>query len=220
MILRFLDILLSSVAIMILFPLLVPIMLVLKFSGEGEVFYLQERVGYEGKHFKLFKFATMLKDSPNMGTKEITINNDPRVLPFGVFLRKTKLNELPQLWNILVGDMSIVGPRPMVPRTYDHYSLNSRSKLSKVRPGLTGIGSIIFRDEEKYLANRENPMDFYKKYIIPYKSELEIWFVNNLSLLLYCKIILVTAWVVLFSSSKIPQKTFKDLPKIPTALRI
>ena len=92
--------------------MLVPVAIVLRLTGEGEVFFLQERVGKDGKPFKLYKFATMLKNSPNMGTGTVTLKHDPRVLPVGRFLRKTKINELPQLLNILIGDMSVVGPRP------------------------------------------------------------------------------------------------------------
>ena len=98
---RFFDILFSGLALLLLSPLLVPIGIILKCSGEGEVFFLQERIGKDGKLFKLFKFATMLKDSPNLGTGTVTMRGDPRVLPVGKFLRKTKINELPQIINIL-----------------------------------------------------------------------------------------------------------------------
>ena len=125
---RILDFTLSLIAILILSPFIVPIILILRFTGEGEVFYLQKRIGKGGVEFGLLKFATMLKNSPKIGAGEITLKNDPRVLPLGRFLRKTKLNELPQLINILTGDISIVGPRPMVPNTFSKYS--EESKLS------------------------------------------------------------------------------------------
>ena len=161
----------------------------------------------------------MLKDSPNMGAGDITVQGDPRVLPFGKFLRKSKLNELPQLWNIFIGDMSVVGPRPMVPNTYLFYSEEARLKLNTIRPGLTGIGSIIFRDEERFLADHDRPIQFYKEHIIPYKSKLEIWFVENNSLWLYIKIIFVTAWVVIFPSSNLADNLFKSIPSLPESLR-
>ena len=132
---RLLDIFFSSLALLVLLPFLFPISLILRFTGEREIFYKQKRVGKNGIHFNVLKFATMLKDSPNIGAGEITLKNDPRVLPFGSFLRKTKINELPQLWNILCGEMSIVGPRPMVPNTYKKYKMNDREIISKVRPG-------------------------------------------------------------------------------------
>ena len=108
---RTLDVVLSFLALVVLAPFLLPVVVILRFTGEGEVFYIQERAGRGGNSFGLYKFATMLKNSPNIGAGEITVREDPRVLPFGQFLRKTKLNELPQLWNIFIGDMSVVGPR-------------------------------------------------------------------------------------------------------------
>ena len=201
-----------------LIPLLIPLCIVLLLTGEGEIIFAQERIGRNKKKFYLFKFATMLKNSPNIGAGEITVRGDPRVLPFGQFLRKTKLNELPQLWNIFIGDMSVVGPRPMVLNTYAHYPEEAREKLNTIRPGLTGIGSIVFRDEERYLADRDEPMEFYREHIIPYKSDLELWFVENNTLWLYIKIIFVTAWVVVFPSSTIVDKAFDGIPSLPGSL--
>lgn len=215
---RFLDVVLSFLALAVLAPFLIPVTVILRFTGEGEVFYIQERAGRGGNSFGLYKFATMLKNSPNIGAGEITVRGDPRVLPFGRFLRKTKLNELPQLWNIFIGDMSVVGPRPMVLNTYAHYPEEARQKLNTIRPGLTGIGSIVFRDEERYLADRDDPMKFYREHIIPYKSDLELWFVENNTLWSYIKIIFVTAWVVVFPSSNIVDKAFDGIPSLPDSL--
>ena len=215
---RFLDVVLSFLALVTLAPFLIPVVVILRFTGEGEVFYIQERAGRGGNSFGLYKFATMLKNSPNIGAGEITVREDPRVLPFGKFLRKTKLNELPQLWNIFIGDMSVVGPRPMVLNTYAYYPEEAREKLNTIRPGLTGIGSIVFRDEERYLADRDEPMEFYREHIIPYKSDLELWFVENNTLWSYIKIIFVTAWVVLFPSSNIVERVFVGIPRLPDTL--
>ena len=215
---RFLDVVLSFLALVVLAPFLLPVVVILRFTGEGEVFYIQERAGRGGDSFGLYKFATMLKNSPNIGAGEITVRGDPRVLPFGQFLRKTKLNELPQLWNIFIGDMSVVGPRPMVLNTYAHYPEEAREKLNTIRPGLTGIGSIVFRDEERYLTDRDEPMEFYREHIIPYKSDLELWFVEKNTLWLYIKIIFVTAWVVVFPSSTIVDKAFDGIPRLPDSL--
>ena len=215
---RFFDVVLSFLALVAFAPFLLPVIVILRFTGEGEVFYIQERAGRGGYSFGLYKFATMLKNSPNIGAGEITVQADPRVLPFGKFLRKTKLNELPQLWNIFIGDMSVVGPRPMVLNTYAHYPEEARQKLNTIRPGLTGIGSIVFRDEERYLAGRDEPMEFYREHIIPYKSDLELWFVENSTLWLYIKIIFVTAWVVVFPSSNIMNKAFDGIPSLPDSL--
>ena len=220
MLIRFFDILFSLLALLFLLPLFAPITLILRFTGEKEIFYRQERVGQFGSTFNLLKFATMLKESPTIGAGEITLKNDPRVLPFGRFLRKTKINELPQLINILFGQISIVGPRPMVPNTFLKYSPKAQLELKKVRPGLTGIGSIIFRDEEKFLEGKADPRKFYDQHIIPYKNDLELWYIKNESITTYFKIIFVTAWVIMFSRSKIYEKLFSQLPKLPPSLKL
>lgn len=220
MVQRFLDIILSFIALLILFPILVPVAIVLRLTGEGEIFYIQERVGQHGKHFGLIKFSTMLKDSPNIGAGEITVTDDPRVLPVGKILRKSKINELPQIWNILIGDMSLVGPRPMVPNTFSKYPENDKATLNSVRPGLTGVGSIIFRDEEKLLNAANNPQIFYDERIIPYKSSLEVWFVQNNSVKVYLWSILLTAWVLFFPNSRIVERVFSGLPAAPKYLKL
>ena len=157
---RFLDIVLSFLALVVLTPFLLPIIIILRLTGEREVFYIQERVGREGNSFGLYKFATMLKNSPNIGAGEITVSGDPRVLPFGKFLRKTKLNELPQLWNIFIGDMSIIGPRPQTERCFDAFPEESQAIITLVKPGLSGIGSIVFRDEEEMMHGHQDPDKF------------------------------------------------------------
>lgn len=204
---------LSGLALLVLSPLLVPIMILLKFTGEGEVFYVQERIGFGRKPFGLLKFATMLKNSPSIGSGTVTVKNDPRVLPMGKFLRKTKINELPQLLNIFFGDMSIVGPRPLVKKGFEAYSLKVQDCISRVRPGLSGIGSIIFRDEESLLDGRENPVDFHERIIGGYKGELEEWFVANNGIRLYFLVIFVTAWIVIFPRSNIAWRVFSELPE-------
>lgn len=216
---RFFDILISVLALLAISPLLILTSIILKFSGEGEVFYRQIRVGENGKYFKLLKFATMVKNSPKIGAGEITLPNDPRVLPVGKFLRKTKINELPQIINILKGDISVVGPRPMVPNTFAKYPKNNKEIIMNVKPGLTGIGSIIFRDEESYLKDKLNPSIFYDEKIIPYKSDLEVWYVKNSSIKNYFIIILLTAWIIIFPKSNIIGLAFKDLPTKPDFLK-
>ena len=148
---RIFDIILSSLALLVCFPLMLPLAVILKSTGEGEIFFIQDRIGKKGKVFGLFKFATMLKDSPNIGTGTVTMKNDPRVLPVGKFLRKTKINELPQLLNILFGQMSIIGPRPLTIQTFSAYSVDTQNIIKQVRPGLSGVGSIIFRGEEEIM---------------------------------------------------------------------
>ena len=196
-------------------------MLILRLTGEGEIFFLQERIGKDGKKFKLYKFATMVKNSQNIGSKTITIKNDPRVLPLGKFLRKSKLNEGPQLLNIFFGSMSVVGPRPLTEETFNLYADYVQNQVSMVRPGLSGIGSIIFRDEENILNLREEDSTiFYQQNIAPYKGELEIWYVNHYSIFTYLKVIITTIWIVIFPSSKIYRYFFRELPETPDRLKI
>ncbi len=216
---RFFDIIFSGLALLILSPLMIPIIIILKLTGEGEIFYKQRRVGKDGKIFELLKFATMLKNSSNIGTQTVTIKDDPRVLPFGKFLRKTKINELPQLLNILKGDMSIIGPRPQTSRCFLAFPNKSQLAILKVKPGLSGIGSIVFRDEESMLDNKVNRLKFYDKVIAPYKGELEQWYVKHQSILTYFTLIGITAWVVIFPKSKIYKNIFSDLPKVSKELK-
>lgn len=215
---RLLDIVLSSLALLALSPLLIPVVLILRFTGEGEVFFIQQRVGLGGKPFGLYKFATMLKDSPNLGTGTVTVKDDPRVLPFGRFLRKTKINELPQLINIFTGDMSVIGPRPQTRRCFDAFPASSQAVIVKVRPGLSGIGSIVFRDEEDLMHASAEPERFYDEVIMPYKGRLEEWYVVHQGLWVYLASIFVTAWVVLFPKSKLVWRLFPGLPSPPQAL--
>ena len=210
---RLFDILFSGLALLVLAPFLIPIIFILRFTGEGEVFYIQDRVGKDRKIFGLWKFATMLKNSPYIGTQTVTVKSDSRVLPFGKFLRKTKINELPQLFNIILGDMSIIGPRPQTQRCFLAFPKKSQEAIIQVKPGLSGIGSIVFRDEESMLDN--NKMDrlkFYDDTIAPYKGKLEQWYVVNQSLSTYFKLIALTIWTVITSKSKIYLKIFNDLP--------
>ena len=215
---RLLDILLSGLALLVLSPLLVPIAIALRLTGEGEVFFIQQRVGRGGRPFGLYKFATMLKDSPNIGTGTVTVKGDPRVLPLGRFLRKTKINELPQLLNIFKGDMSIIGPRPQTQRCFDAFPARSQAEIIKVRPGLSGIGSIVFRDEEELMHASAEPERFYDEVIMPYKGALEEWYVAHQGLWTYLAAIFATAWVVLFPKSDIVWKLFPGLPASPAEL--
>ena len=212
---RLLDVTVSVIALIILLPIFIPIIIILRFSAEGEVFYFQERYGIHNSRFQIWKFATMLKNSMNIGTGSITLQNDPRVTRIGSFLRKTKINELPQIINILKGDISLVGPRPLVTKTFTAYNEEVQSKIYNVKPGLTGIGSIIFRDEESIISavKDEDPHEFYKRIIAPYKGELEMWYQSNNSFFLDLQLIFMTAWVIFVPTSKLYEKWFKDLPK-------
>jgi lipopolysaccharide/colanic/teichoic acid biosynthesis glycosyltransferase len=205
----------SFFAIIILLPFMLPIMLILKLTGEHYIFYKQMRVGCYGKEFAVFKFATMLRDSPNLPGGFCTYKDDSRILPIGKFLRKTKINELPQLINIFLGQMSIVGYRPLVRQGYENYSEEMKKKLYYVKPGLSGIGSIALRNEEEILQTVDDRDNFYKNVIMPYKEQLESWYVENKNLLVYFKIIIATIFVVIKSSSCTWYDMFKHLPSAP-----
>ena len=128
---RFLDIICASFGLIVLLPLLCPLAILLRMTGEGKVFYRQERMGFGSKPFFILKFATMLENSPSLGSGDITLRNDPRVLPVGRVLRKTKINELPQLWNVLIGEMSLVGPRPLTLNQFGLYSADTRQSSQR-----------------------------------------------------------------------------------------
>ena len=216
---RVFDIISSGIALTILSPLLIPIIILLKVTGEGEIWYFQERVGYKNKIFKIFKFATMLKNSANMAGGLITLKNDPRLTPLGGFLRSSKINELPQLLNIFLGDMSVVGPRPVMKKSFDAYPANIQEVIYNVKPGLTGIGSIIFRDEETLITEIRDKggdtWDFYTNKIYPFKGEVELWYQKNRGIWTDIKIIFITAWVIFFPKSELVYRWFPTLPHRP-----
>ncbi|RMF12229.1 MAG: sugar transferase [Alphaproteobacteria bacterium] len=210
---RSLDLVLSLTALAILLPVFIPIMVVLRFTGEGEVFYLQERIGLGRKPFKIIKFATMLKDSPNLEGGDITVDKDPRILPFGNFLRKTKINELPQIFNVLFGSMSIVGPRPLTPRVFDLFGEDYKEVLDTVKPGITGLGSVAFRNEEELLSGANDHVQMYREKIVPRKTALERYYRDHVGAWTDIKVILLTVIVVLLPSRDLSYTFFPDLPK-------
>ena len=210
---RFFDIVFSALAMIVLLPVFIPVIIILILTGEHEVFFKQERVGYKNKIFGIFKFATMLKNSPNMGLGDVTVRNDPRITKAGKFLRRSKLNELPQLLNILLGDMSFVGPRPLTQKGFDQYSPEIRNTIYHVRPGLTGIGSVVFRDEELLITNSQlAPLEFYSEYILPHKGALELWYQKHQGFFTDVMILFLTGWYVFFPKSKLVYKVFPSLP--------
>ena len=153
----------------------------------------------------------MLKDSINLGTGTLTLRNDPRVTSVGKILRLTKINELPQIINVLKGDMSIVGPRPLLQQSFDLYPDEVKRRIYNWKPGITGIGSIIFRDEEKILSSSSDPKTMYAT-IYPYKGALEMWYQDHISFYTDCMIMFLTGWAIFFPDSKLMNKIFKDLP--------
>jgi lipopolysaccharide/colanic/teichoic acid biosynthesis glycosyltransferase len=216
---RFFDILFCLIALILLLPVFLIIILILKYSGEGEVFYLQPRVGFKGDYFNVIKFATMLKNSSNMDLGTVTIKNDPRILKIGNCLRNTKINELPQLINVLKGDMSLIGPRPLTKVAFNSYLPKIQVSLKTSKPGLSGIGSIVFREEEKILSLVSNPKKFHLTIISSYKGELEKWYVNNKNLYMYFFLILLTVVVVVFPKFNIFKINLQNIPLPPSELK-
>ena len=218
---RLLDFLLALVAILILLPFMTPLLILLRVTGDGEVFYYQKRKGRYGKDFLLIKLATMKKDSVNNGMGSITVRDDPRIKFMGYTLRRWKVNELPQLVNILLGDLSVVGPRPLIAGTtgYNAYSDDLKSTIFSNRPGLTGIGSIVFRDEEAILSSVDNPHDFYVRKLAPCKAHLELWYFENKSLKVDIGIIICTAVSIILPKSRLHEKMFPGIPKVPESLK-
>ena len=215
---RFFDIIFSIAAILVFSPILMSTCIILRLTGEGEIFYKQKRVGRLGRSIEIIKFATMLKNSPHIGTGTVTLMDDPRVLPVGRFLRKSKINELPQLFNVLSGDMSLIGPRPQTQRCFQAFPESLQDRIVSVRPGLSGIGSIFFRNEESMLHDAEDAELFYDTVIMPYKGELEAWYASQNSLGLYFMLILSTVYVVLTGKILLSKTVLTSIPSTPKRL--
>jgi lipopolysaccharide/colanic/teichoic acid biosynthesis glycosyltransferase len=214
---RLLDILVAGLLLVLLSPLLVVIMAILAVTGEREIFYAQTRIGRLGRPIRVLKLVTMMKGSSKMAGGTLTVPDDPRVLPVGKILRKTKLNELPQLWNVVRGDMSLVGPRPLAEDDFACYSEAVQREVVKVRPGLTGVGSVVFRDEERRLAESDlPPLECYRLEIAPRKGALESWYVENQSLGLDLKLLALTVVAVLAPRSTLHERML-ELPSEPEA---
>lgn len=192
---RFLDLIFSFLGLFLLSPFFLFIAIFIKLNSRGSVIYKQQRIGLNGLEFKVFKFRTMRQNSDKLGL--ITVGGrDPRVTSVGYFLRKYKLDELPQLFNVLIGDMSLVGPRPEVKKYVDLYTQEQRMILL-IRPGVTDWASIYYRDENKILGDSKNPEFDYVNIILPKKIKYNFIYINNYTILEYFKIIFNT-FIILF----------------------
>lgn len=191
---RLFDIVASFCGIVILFPLIVIVSILIKLTSKGPVLFKQVRVTKNGKLFKIYKFRTMRENSE--GNKQITVGNDSRITGIGYVLRKTKLDELPQLFNVLKGEMSLVGPRPEVPKYVELYTEEQREIL-KVSAGITDYASIYFSNESELLGEAENPEEFYIKKIMPYKIELNKKYIKEIGIVTDIKLIILTILKIL-----------------------
>ena len=193
---RSFDLFFSIIGLIVISPFLVLISVLIKIDSDGPVFFGQERVGRYLHPFKIYKFRTMLLNASEIGPSVTTLK-DPRITRVGGVLRKYKLDELPQLINVLRGNMSLVGPRPEVPKYVDRYSERDKGIIYTVKPGITDEASIAFRNENKLLANKDDVDDFYIENIIPSKLAYHRKYIESQSLWLDFKIILKTIWLIL-----------------------
>jgi len=187
---RIFDFICSTLGLIVLSPILIAIAIKIKIGSDGPVFFKQIRVGEKNKEFEILKFRTMVVDAEKLG-RQITVGNDSRITKIGAFLRKYKLDELPQLINVFKGNMSLVGPRPEVPRYVKMYNEEQR-KVLEVKPGITDLASIRYRDENDLLGEAENPDDFYINTIMPDKLTLNLEYINNNNVFFDIYIILKT----------------------------
>ncbi len=209
---RLLDLTLGSAAVSALAVPLLGVAAVLRVTGEGKVLFRQSRGGYQNKPFGLLKFVTMRTDSEKSGT--ITVRGDSRILPVGRVLRKTKINELPQLLNVLLGDMSLVGPRPLTDEAFELYPDELKPLIYASKPGLTGIGSVVFRDEEAILADsKKERKQCYREDIMPIKGALEVWYLNHKSTSVDLKIMALTAIAIVAPGNDLHRRWLADLPE-------
>ncbi|MGC8823788.1 MAG: sugar transferase [Bacteroidales bacterium] len=187
---RFFDILFSLIGLLVLIPLFFVVGILIKCSSKGPVFFLQKRVGRNNRDFFLIKFRTMYQEAEKKGLLTVG-EKDPRVTTIGYFLRKYKIDELPQLINVLKGDMSLVGPRPEVRKYVDFYTEEQR-RILNYRPGITDLASIKYVNENEILKNVDNPEEYYIRHIMPDKIKLNLKYLQNPTLKRYFSIIFKT----------------------------
>ena len=205
------DIIFSILGILISAPLLLISIFLIFTSGETSPLYVSYRIGKDGELFRMFKLRTMSRT--RLSKSPLTAYNDNRINFFGRFLSFSKIDELPQFFNILNGDLSFVGPRPMLPEVYIFYSDKTRKKLNKIRPGVTGIGSIVFRNESDLFKKVKGSHEsFYKDNIAPAKADLELWYTKNRSFVIDFKILALTMVALFFGQVKSLKRHFKNLP--------
>lgn len=193
---RLIDIIFSTLGILILMPFFILISLIIKLNSKGPLIYKQSRVGIYNSNFNVYKFRTMHINSDRLGLLTVG-GRDPRITSVGYYLRKYKLDELPQLFNVLIGDMSIVGPRPEVRKYVDMYTLEQKRVLS-IRPGITDWASIQYRDENIILEKATDPEKDYVNIIIPDKIKYNLIYIEKYNVLEYLKIIFMTVWKIIF----------------------
>ena len=197
---RFFDLIFSALGIIIFSPIILLCCILIMLTGEFSPIYLSNRVGKKNKLFKIYKLKTM-RDIKHEPTHHFTDHNDSRITFLGKILRATKLDELPQFFNILFGDLSFVGPRPQVPEIYDKYDAETKASLKTIKPGVTGLGSLVFRNESQLLEQVEpnERGNFYDNTIVYSKGNIEKWYVKNRGFILDTKILIFTLIILFFT---------------------
>jgi lipopolysaccharide/colanic/teichoic acid biosynthesis glycosyltransferase len=198
---RAVDVVGSAVGLLLLLPVLAIVAVIIKLDSPGPIFFRQERVGLRGRTFRIFKFRTMVVGAARAGTA-LTVRGDTRITRAGVVLRKNKFDELPQLFNVLAGDMSIVGPRPEVPEFMKFYTPDQRAIILSMRPGITDYAAILFRDENSLLDRDRDPIDVYRREIMPAKFAYYERYSREIGVLNDLRIILAT--VLLLVEGRVP----------------
>jgi lipopolysaccharide/colanic/teichoic acid biosynthesis glycosyltransferase len=197
---RVFDIVGSTTGLVLLAPIFLVIAILIRLDSPGPVFFRQKRVGKDGCSFRIFKFRSMTADAPHRGAA-LTVRADSRITRVGEFLRRSKLDELPQFLNVLAGDMSMVGPRPEVPEFMNFYTAEQRAVITSMRPGMTDYAAILFRDESSLLDQSADPVDIYRREIMPikfvyyerYGRDIGIW--NDLRIILATTLLLISGRV-------------------------
>ena len=216
--LRVLDVAVSTIGIVMTSPILLAVTFLLHLHYPYRVLFRQDRIGYGGRSFKILKLVTMVPNAEHLPGGGITFERDPRILPLGRILRKTKINELTQLVNVLRGDMGIVGPRPTTLLGFSKYPKAAQDKLVQMRPGITGIASIILYNEEELLSSvDEDRQRYHDEVIKPYKVEIEHWYLKNQSLRLYIEVVIATILTLVDGAPRL-FSWWHNLPQPPTEL--
>ena len=205
---RFFDIVFAVIGLLLTSPIVLFVILLKKITGEKEVFYIKGRVGKGGKLFPFIKLSSMIPAQKGEKTSSLTLSNDSRITPLGHFIRKTKIDEFPQFVNILRGELSFIGPRALMPKIHKDYSKKVKQELTKIRPGVTGLATVVFRNEAELLAQSDytNELEFYKEVIAPAKGAIEMIYTKNQGFILDFTILLLTIWQIFIPQSLLGYK--------------
>ena len=205
---RFCDLIFALAGLLVTSPIVLLVIILKKLAGEKEIFYIKGRVGKGGRLFPFIKLSSMTPAKKGEKTSSLTLSNDSRITPLGHLIRKTKIDEFPQFVNIIRGELSFVGPRPMMPKIYKDYSKGVKAELSKIRPGVTGLATVVFRNEAQLLEDSDytDELQFYKEVIAPTKGAIELIYIKNQGFALDFILLLLTVWQIIRPQSLLGYK--------------